>query len=268
MQIFTERLADFDLHRPASKRAYNRRLFQAVAPRYGVITRLLSFGMDAFWKRALVARLPRRAWAGPPPAARPPRRLPAASLPAAGAIPRALDLACGTGDISLLLARRFPAGRVEGLDLSPAMLARARRRRGAGRVSFLLGDLSRLPYPAESFHLVTGAYALRNAPDLSRCLREVFRVLDSGGTAAFLDFNRSPVPWLGRLQVWLLTVWGGLWGLLLHGNPEVYAYIAETLALFPDRAGFEQLLRELGFRRVHSRLPPGGFVSLTFAGKP
>ncbi len=148
------------------------------------------------------------------------------------------------------------------------MLARARRRRGAGRVSFRLGDLSRLPYPAESFHLVTGGYALRNAPDLRKCLREVFRVLNSGGTAAFLDFNRSPVPWLGRLQVWLLTVWGGLWGLLLHGNPEVYAYIAETLALFPDRAGFEQLLRELGFRRVHSRLPPGGFVSLTYAGKP
>jgi demethylmenaquinone methyltransferase/2-methoxy-6-polyprenyl-1,4-benzoquinol methylase len=260
MRVFTERLADFDLRRPASKRDYNRRVFRAVAPRYGVITRLLSFGMDGFWKRALVARL--LAAGGRPVAAR----------------PRILDLACGTGDLSLLVARRLPAARVEGLDLTPAMLVRARRRarrrcrarrrRGAGGVRFRLGDLDRLPYPAESFHLVTGGYALRNAPDLVRCLGEVFRVLRRGGSAAFLEFNRSPFPWLGRLQVRLLSAWGGLWGLLLHGNPEVYSYIAETLALFPDRAGFEALLRRLGFRKVRSLLPPGGFVRLTFARKP
>jgi demethylmenaquinone methyltransferase/2-methoxy-6-polyprenyl-1,4-benzoquinol methylase len=110
VKIFTARLADFDLRRPASKRDYNRRVFRAVAPRYGVVTRLLSFGMDAWWKRALVTRLRRDA----------------------GQAPRALDLACGTGDLSLLLARRFPAGRVEGLDLGSR--PRARRRRGAGRV--------------------------------------------------------------------------------------------------------------------------------------
>jgi len=246
-RVFSERLASFDLSEPASKREYNRRVFRAVAPRYGVVTWLLSFGCDALWKRGLVARLPHRRGV------------------------RALDLACGTGDLTRLLARRYPDGTVEGLDLTPAMLARARRRRGlrgAANVRFRLGDLGRLPYPANSFHLVTGGYALRNAPDLKECLREVFRVLRKGGAAAFLDFNRSPVPWLGRLQVRLLAAWGGLWGLLLHGNPEVYSYIAETLTLFPDRARFEELLRELGFRRVRSRLPPGGFVSLTFAGKP
>jgi len=267
MRVFTERLADFDLRRPASKRDYNRRVFQAVAPRYGVITRLLSFGMDALWKRALVARLPPDADAARPGsgAARPGT---SAARPGTGLAPRGLDLACGTGDISLLLARRFPALRIEGLDLSPAMLARARRRRGAGGIRFRLGDLGGLPYPAESFRLVTGGYALRNAPDLKQCLKEVFRVLGSGGKAAFLDFNRSPVPWVGRLQLRLLAAWGGLWGLLLHGNPEVYGYIAESLALFPDRVSFERLLRRLGFRGVRSILPPGGFVSLTFAGKP
>jgi demethylmenaquinone methyltransferase/2-methoxy-6-polyprenyl-1,4-benzoquinol methylase len=264
MQVFSERLADFDLRRPASKRDYNRRVFQAVAPRYAVITRLLSFGLDALWKRALVARLARRPGAGGSLAAA------SAARPQSGASPRALDLACGTGDISLLLARRFPAGRIEALDLSPAMLARARRRRAAraGGILFRLGDLGRLPYPAESFHLVTGGYALRNAPDLGQCLREVFRVLRKGGSAAFLDFNRSPAPWLGRLQVRLLSAWGGLWGLLLHGNPDVYAYIAETLALFPDRVSFERMLGEMGFRGVRSVLPPGGFVSLTFVVKP
>jgi ubiquinone/menaquinone biosynthesis methyltransferase len=246
-QIFPDRLASFDLSEPASKREYNRRVFRAVAPRYGVITWLLSFGCDALWKRGLVARLPRRQEA------------------------RALDLACGTGDLTRLLARRYPGGSVDGIDLTPAMLARARRRRGlrqAANVCFRLGDLGRLPYPSVSFDLVTGGYALRNAPDLEESLREVLRVLKPGGTAAFLDFNRSPTPWAGRLQLHLLALWGGLWGWLLHGNPEVYSYIAESLALFPDRSRFEALLAEVGFRRVRSRLPPGGFVSLTFATKP
>jgi demethylmenaquinone methyltransferase/2-methoxy-6-polyprenyl-1,4-benzoquinol methylase len=247
---FTERLADFDLRKPVSKRDYNRRLFRAVAPRYGAVTWLLSFGWDILWKRALVARLP----PGPPESRRPWRV-------------HALDLACGTGDLTRLLARRYPDGRVEGLDLSAAMLARARRRRGPANLTYRLGDLARLPYPDASFDLVTGGYALRNAPDLRRSLREVRRVLRPGGTAAFLDFSRSPRPWLGRLQVHALRFWGGLWGRLLHGNPEVYAYIAETLALFPDRARFEALLGELGFRRLHSRLPPGGFVSLTFCAR-
>jgi demethylmenaquinone methyltransferase/2-methoxy-6-polyprenyl-1,4-benzoquinol methylase len=215
-----------------------------VAPRYEVVTRLLSFGWDAAWKRALVRRLPRRSAA------------------------RVLDLACGTGDLTLLLARRYRDGEVIGVDLSPAMLARARRRRGARGLSFRLGDLCRLPFASERFDLVTGGYALRNAPSLGAALSEVWRVLKPGGTAAFLDFSKSPHPLAQRLQIRLLGLWGGIWGWLLHRNPEVYGYIAETLELFPDRARFETLLASSGFRFIRSRLAGGGFVSLTFCQKP
>jgi demethylmenaquinone methyltransferase/2-methoxy-6-polyprenyl-1,4-benzoquinol methylase len=241
---FRYRLKDFDLRIPASKREYNRKVFRAVAPRYGAITHLLSFGRDASWKRALMRRLPRRTAA------------------------RILDLACGTGDLSLLLARRYPKGEVIGLDLNPAMLARARRRRGAQGPSFRLGDLHRLPFPSGHFDLVTGGYALRNAPSLSVALQEVWRVLKPGGTAAFLDFSKSPHHLLQRAQISLLGLWGGMWGWLLHRNPEVYGYIAETLELFPDRTRFEALLADFGFRRVRTRLLAAGFVAMTFCLKP
>jgi demethylmenaquinone methyltransferase/2-methoxy-6-polyprenyl-1,4-benzoquinol methylase len=237
---FLYRLSQFDLQVPASKLDCTRKIFRSVATRYVAVTRLLSFGWDGAWKRTLVRRLPRRPGA------------------------RILDLACGTGDLTLLLARRYRDGEVTGLDLCPAMLARARRRRGARAVRFSLGDLGSLPYRPGSFDLVTGGYALRNAPSLRTALEEVLRVLQPGGTAAFLDFTKSPGRKRQRLQLRLLRLWTGIWGLLLHGNPEVYTYIADTLTLFPDQARFEALLAELGFRRIRTRMSLGGFVSLTF----
>ena len=248
MRVFTERLARYDLRRPASKRDYNRRLFRAVAPRYGAVTWLLSFGMDALWKRALVRRLP----------------------PGAGMSVRALDLACGTGDISLLLARRFPGARIEGLDLSPAMLARARRRPGARQ-----GPIpSRRPEPPAlpGRELPPGDRGLRAAqrprPVDGACGRSS-GCCKRGGTAAFLDFNRSPVPWAGPAAACGCSPCGaGCGACCCTAIPRSTPTSPETLALFPDRPRFEALLEELGFRRVRSRLPPGGFVSLTFAVKP
>jgi ubiquinone/menaquinone biosynthesis C-methylase UbiE len=109
--------------------------------------------------------------------------------------------------------------------------------------------------------LVTGGYALRNAPSLRAALEEVLRMLKPGGTAAFLDFAKSPRR---RLQLLLLRLWTGIWGYLLHGNPEVYTYIADSLAIFPDWVRFEALLAELGFRGIRTRLRFAGLIGLTF----
>ncbi|MFM9059876.1 MAG: class I SAM-dependent methyltransferase [Planctomycetaceae bacterium] len=220
---------------PEAKREYNEVLFAEVARRYDLVTRALSLGRDQAWKRALLASLPH------PDAA-----------PGGGA-PVCVDLACGTGDVAFALARRYPQGTVRGVDLTPEMLTIARSRNRFPNVTLELGDMHQLPFPSGSVDVVTGSYALRNAPALDVALREIHRVLRPGGTAAFLEFSKSP-HWLGqRLTYGVLYVWGAFWGLLLHRQPAVYAYIAKSLWRFPDRILLRRELAQTGFTELSSR---------------
>ena len=262
-----------ELASPERKRDYNRGLFTVVAPKYDLVTRFLSFGRDAAWKRTLVGLLPDQDAFG------------------AGSGPTILDLACGTADITLLLADRFPRGEVVGLDLSREMISRAERRtrawrrararsvrarqaRGAtrpgnvqeythkGTLRFSIGDMNTLLIPDSSVDIVTGGYALRNAPDLEHTLEEVARVLKPGGRALFLDFSHTELPLLRRMQQPLLRFWGQFWGYVLHGDPEVYAYIARSLAHFPDNRTLERLFVRAGFTRIVSVARMFGFVRI------
>lgn len=229
----------YDLSDPASKREYNRRLFRVVATRYDAITRVLSFWQDHSWKQRLLETLPE------------------------GDLRRIVDLACGTGDLTEALARRYPSAEITGVDLSPEMLARARRRLKAAAVRFVEADMGELPLSDGSVNLVTGGYAVRNAPDLEALLREVKRVLAPGGLFVILDFSHSHTSLASTFQIGLLRFWGRLWGALLHGNPEVYGYIAESLRRFPSRPELEKRLRQAGFRRVRSRSFFFGLIAIT-----
>ncbi|HSL91355.1 MAG TPA: class I SAM-dependent methyltransferase, partial [Candidatus Limnocylindrales bacterium] len=109
-------------------------------------------------------------------------------------------------------------------------------------------------FAGESFDIVTGSYALRNAPDLGRVFDEIRRILKPGGAAAFLDFAKPADPFLQDLQFRLLSTWCGFWGFLLHRNPEIHGYIGASLGTFPDRARLRELLLESGFDLTRSRL--------------
>jgi len=241
---FAPRLKEYDLEDPSSKKEYNEKVFAAVAPRYDLITRILSFGRDRTWKKRMIRSLP------------PPGPL------------RALDLACGTGDIAWALARRYPSGEIVAVDLSPEMIRLARRRSDSSIVRFEQGDMSRIAYPDGYFDVVTGGYALRNAPDLGQLLVEIHRVLKPGGMAAFLDFSKSGHKILQAGQLFLLKRWGGVWGYLFHRNPEVYGYIASSLEVFPDRLALMKMIGNCGFRDVHCRLFFLGFTALITFRKP
>ena len=234
-----EHLAD-----PDRKRALNRRLFQTVAPRYDTVTRGLSFGRDGAWKDRMIAALP------------------------AFDAPACLDLACGTGDLAFRLASRYPAGHVLGLDLTPDMIERARARRPSPRVRFEIGDLGRTGLPDASFDVVTGGYALRNAGDLDEAIAEVFRLLKPGGAAAFLDFSKPPNAWIQRMNGRLLKCWGGIWGLALHRNPDVYGYIADSLDRFPDRVELAQRISAAGLVVTGARRHFGGVLESVWLRKP
>ena len=206
-------------------------LFAKIADRYDLITILLSFGLDRGWKRWLVHR----------------------ALPVQGL--RVLDLATGTGDIAFSLSRH--GAKVIGLDVTPRMIELARKKipsrskdRGAAPV-FMVGDMMTLPFPDESFDLVTTGYGLRNVTDLRASIDEIRRVLKPGGYFLSLDFDR-PAGWLTRV-VYLryLSLVGGALGWLLHRDADAYRYIAASIRTYPGAPAVAELMRKRGFALAH-----------------
>jgi len=240
---------------PGKKRRFNRRLFAVIAPKYDFVTRALSFGRDQTWKRTLIEALP-------------------TGLSQA----RCLDLACGTGDLCFSLAARYPDARITGIDISEEMLRLARQRHRGGEggreaeggpgIEWRCADLCETGEPDASTDLVTGGYALRNAPDLDRALAEVARILRPGGHAAFLDFSKSPRRAAALVNLGLLRLWGGFWGLLLHRDAHVYGYIAASLSRFPDREELGLRFAAAGLNVVGSELFYGGMLHLVVVRKP
>jgi ubiquinone/menaquinone biosynthesis methyltransferase len=226
------------LSTPAGKAPYVRRLFATVAGRYDLITVLLSYGQDARWKRRLIAL------AGPLEGR------------------RVLDLACGTGDLALLAAAS--GADVIGLDLTPGMIALARRKVGAAgrQVRFLVGDMTALPLPDACVDVVTTGYGLRNVPELGRAIAEIRRVLKPGGRLLSLDFNRPGFAPVRCAWHAYLTVTGSALGWALHRDADTYRYIPESLRLYPGADAVAGYLRSAGFRRADWHRVLGGLLAI------
>lgn len=226
---------------PAAKRQYNRRLFGVVADRYDLVTRVLSYGQDQRWKRRLV------------------------SLAAVRPGERAYDLACGTGDLARLVAAGGAV--VVGLDLTPRMLRHARTAGGPGTLRVVAGDLMDLPFASGSASLVTIGYGLRNAPVLERALSEIHRVLAPGGRVLSLEFNRPQPRIVQSAYLGYLTVVGSMLGVVLHGDPDTYRYIAASLRRYPGAAAVVDAFEAAGF--VSARWLPllGGLMGIHEARK-
>jgi demethylmenaquinone methyltransferase/2-methoxy-6-polyprenyl-1,4-benzoquinol methylase len=232
------------LENAETKKYYTERNFSEVAPRYDFMTRVLSFGLDAAWKRTLISLLPSHE------------------------SPVCVDLACGTGDIAFLLASKYPRGRIAGVDITEPMLDIARHRNTHRNVRFDNQDMGSLDIVSESVDIVTGGYALRNAPDLGIAIDEISRVLKPCGVAAFLDFSKPGGKIPQKMEYWGLKTWTGLWGTILHRNHEVYSYIAESLQHFPDRPQLRDIFWHRGFSLLDSRLFLGGITELLMVQKP
>jgi demethylmenaquinone methyltransferase/2-methoxy-6-polyprenyl-1,4-benzoquinol methylase len=227
---------------PAQKKCFNLRLFTRVADEYDLATRAMSLGQDARWKRRLLELLP------------------------VMQRPRCVDLACGTGDLTLGLAERYPDGDILGVDLTGPMLDLARRRIPHSHVQFVQADMCRLDVPDQSVDIITGGYAIRNAPVLDDALAEIHRILRPGGIAAFLDFSRPAHPLASATQLALLKCWCGLVGIAVHGRPE-HAYIAESLRQFPDRLALRLRFADNGLTLRHCESFLGGITEILMVGR-
>lgn len=183
---------------------------------------------------------------------------------------KALDLCCGTGDLSFSLARRTgPDGEVTGADFSRPMLAIAGEKataRGVEQVRFEWADALELPYGDAEFDAVTIAFGARNLADLDRGIGEMLRVLKPGGRLAILEITQpSRQP---------LALFFGLWfdrvvPLLgkLAGDSSAYEYLPESVRSFPDAAGLGDRMDRAGFRHVRWTIMAGGIIALHSAVK-
>jgi demethylmenaquinone methyltransferase/2-methoxy-6-polyprenyl-1,4-benzoquinol methylase len=161
-------------------------------------------------------------------------------------------LACGTGDITAAIARNHSESMIVGVDLTHEMLKIARDICSFTNVHFVLQDMGGVGIKDRSVDIVTGGYALRNAPDFDQTLGEIFRVLKPGGKAFFLEFSKSHHRSLQKLGYVVLKLWGSIWGILFHKNPEIYGYIAESLGTYPDRRTLKQKVLTHGFTDFNS----------------
>jgi demethylmenaquinone methyltransferase/2-methoxy-6-polyprenyl-1,4-benzoquinol methylase len=194
----------------------------------------------------------------------------AADLARVGPGARVLDVATGTGDLALELARRVaPGGEVVGSDFSEAMLARARRKAQppGAELRFEWGDALELPYADGIFDAATVGFGARNFSDLARGLAEMVRVVRPRGRVVVLEFTsptRAPLSifyslWFDRV----VPVLGRL-----AGDPDAYSYLPNSVKRFPAPAGLAAELQRAGLGEIGYLLTAGGIVVIHFGTVP
>ena len=208
-----------------------RGMFDRIAPVYDVMNRVMTAGLDQRWRKLAVTAV---VWPGD----------------------RVLDACCGTGDLAVADGRA--GGDVTGLDFSPRMLARARRKSDA--VKWVEGDMLALPFGDGSFEAATVGFGVRNVVDLEHGLAELARILVPGGRVGILEIT-TPTGLLAPFyRLWFDRI-VPLLGKVLKGG-EAYSYLPASVRRFPDKQALAGLLRTAGFDGVEYRTFAGGIVAL------
>ncbi|MDP3207614.1 MAG: bifunctional demethylmenaquinone methyltransferase/2-methoxy-6-polyprenyl-1,4-benzoquinol methylase UbiE [Rhodoglobus sp.] len=215
-------------------------MFDGVAKGYDRTNTVLSGGNAVLWRLAMVR----------------------AVAPEAGE--RILDVAAGTGTSSAALQRN--GARVVALDFSQGMVAEGRRRHK--KIEFVEADAQKLPFGDNEFDAVTISFGLRNVADPKLALGEMYRVLKPGGRLVICEFSRPPVAIFRAAYNTYLSKVMPLVADRTSTNPEAYAYLAESIANWPDQGELSQWIRAAGFTRVAYRNLTGGIVALHRGRKP
>lgn len=211
-------------------------MFDSIAPRYDLLNRVLSAGIDQRWRARLVEKLREEQ----------PRRI--------------LDVATGTADVAIAAAKLNPE-KIVGVDISEQMLAFGRQKVAEAGLSDLVtlqrGDSARLPFSDRQFDAVTVAFGVRNFEDLDRGLAQMHRVLRDGGVALILEFSQPHAFPIKQLYGFYSRYVLPTIGTLVSRDRGAYHYLPESVAAFPSGEAMLERLRTAGFTDV-------AFEPLTF----
>lgn len=221
-------------------------MFDGIAHRYDLVNRVISLGIDQSWRKKTVRSLELKPGA------------------------RVLDLATGTADLAIMIARQHPHVSLVGVDPSAKMLEVGQKKLDteqlAERIELQVGDAQALNFPDRTFDGVSIAFGIRNVPDRLRGLREMARVTKAGGRVAILELSEPRGGLLGPLARFHVHSVVPAVGALLSGAKE-YHYLQKSIAAFPTARRFEGLMREAGLHIVASTALTFGVCHL-YVGEP
>ena len=234
------------MYRLSEKGERIREMFDTIAPRYDLLNRLLSLGIDRRWRTFAVGKI---------------------KTSSGGKV---LDIATGTGDIALEIARQTAKDvTIVGADISREMVEIGRQKVAAsphsGRITFEIAPCEALPFAEGEFDSTTIAFGIRNVVDRPKGLSEMHRILKPGGRAVILEFSMPSSPLFERLyRFYFLTVLPKIGGLL--SKQSAYQYLPDSVLEFPSRDEFKAMMADAGFRNItHHDLTFG--ISTVYVGE-
>ena len=226
-----------------------RQMFDSIAPAYDVMNRMMTFGIDRLWRRKAVRMV------------------------ASGRPRRILDVATGTGDLALLMARMLRPESITGIDLSSNMIELARQKCGRApsvaptRIDFAVADCLALPFGDGAFDCVTVAYGVRNFERLLQGYREMHRVLAQGGTLCVIELSTPVSPLVKPFYRLYTRCIIPAVGRLVSHDSRAYTYLPESIAAVPQGEEMLSLMRTAGFSKAECRTLTFGTCSIYIATK-
>ena len=230
-----------------SKKAQVERMFDNIAPKYDLLNRVLSLGIDVSWRKRAISYLKK---------ARP---------------QTILDVATGTADVAILTAKNLRPARITGIDIANQMLEIGREKIAAaqlaGVISLETGDSENLRFADNSFDAVTVAFGVRNFENLEKGLAEMCRVLRPGGRVVILEFSRPHVFPFKQLYNAYFRYVLPLIGRLTSRDTRAYAYLFESVQTFPEGNQMCEILIKTGYQNPQFERLTLGICSIYSAVK-